>query len=55
MVMIYGLLEAYGQIVSFFEEFFSPAPRPTQGDQKHPQKQPFFVRKIIARPKMIQW
>ena len=43
MMMIYGSLEAYVQVVSFFYEFFSPPLTPS-GGQKHP-KTPLFVKK----------
>ena len=45
MMIVYGSLEAYGQVVSFFEDFFHP-PRPPQGGQKHPNKRPFFSKNV---------
>ena len=46
-MMVYGLLEVYGQVVSFFEDFFSPPPlAPLRGGQKHPQKHPFLSKNV---------
>ena len=45
MMMIYGSLEAYGQVLSFFRRvFFHPPPHPLRGS-KTPQKTPLFVKK----------
>ena len=46
MMMVYGSLEAYGQVVSFFEDFFSPSLAPLRGGQKHPQKRPFLSKNV---------
>ena len=44
MMMVYGLLEAYGQVVSFFEEKIHPL-APSGGGAKTPPKTPLFVKK----------
>ena len=46
MMMVYGLLEAYGQVVSFFEDFFFTPPRPPPGGQKHPEKRTFLSKNV---------
>ena len=44
MMMVNGLLEAYGQVVSLFEDFFSPFLAPLRGVKNTP-KTPLFVKK----------
>ena len=43
MMMVYGSLEAYGQLVLFFRIFFfsPPPPLTPSGGQKHPKNAPF--------------
>ena len=43
--MVYGFFEAYEQVVSFFEDFFSPALAPLGGGVKNTPKTPIFVKK----------
>ena len=50
MMMVYGSLEAYGQVVLFFRIIFFHPPLTPSGGQKHSKNAP-FCQKVYSGPK----